>query len=77
MLLIPHLTWREKRAFHGKDTLLLPAYQGQPLLELVLDLVSKAVRVGGQLQVVLGVTLLCDGGRQRQTNHPGPSSDRK
>lgn len=46
------------------------AHQGQSLLELVLDLLSETVGVGGQLQVVLGVALLCKtGGWGRKKKH--------
>lgn len=34
------------------------SHQGQPVVELSLDLVSETVRVGRQLEVILGVALL-------------------
>lgn len=36
------------------------SHQGQSLVEFALDFVSEAVGVGGQLEVVLGVALLCN-----------------
>lgn len=42
------------------------AHQSLARFELVLDLLAKAIGVGGELKVILGVTLLCWGKKGEQ-----------
>lgn len=48
--------------------ILYGSYQSLALVELVLDFLAEAIGVGGQLQVVLGVALLCEFAHGRGLN---------